>query len=122
MILALAVGLAAGLGAVTRYGVDQLIQRRTDGAFPWGTFAVNSSGSLLLGLVAGLAARNGLPAAATVTLSAGFAGGFSTLSTWAWETLALAETGSVLEAAANIVASFAVGLAAAAAGLALAHL
>ena len=58
----------------------------------------------------------------TITLSAGFAGGYTTLSTWAWETLALAETRSMLEAALNIVGSFAVGLAAAAAGFGVALL
>jgi CrcB protein len=53
-------------------------------------------------------------------LSAGFTGGYTTWSTWAWESLVLAEDGSLLEAGANIGASLAVGVLAAAAGLGLA--
>jgi CrcB protein len=117
-----AVALASGAGAVCRYLLDQLVQRRSQRSFPWGTLAVNVSGSLLLGLVTGLALHHGLPAGPTVVLSAGFAGGYTTLSTWAWETLALAESGALLAAAANVLLSLAVGLAAAAAGLGLAGL
>jgi fluoride exporter len=121
-MLALAVALASGAGAVCRYLLDQVVQRRVRRAFPYGTFAVNISGSLLLGLVTGLALHHGLPVEPTVVLSAGFAGGYTTLSTWAWETLALAESGALLAATANAVLSLAVGLAATAAGLGLALL
>jgi CrcB protein len=55
-------------------------------------------------------------------IGTGLAGGYTTLSTWAWESLTLAEAGDVLEAAMNIVGSFAAGLAIAAAGLALTQL
>lgn len=121
-MLTFAVALAAGVGAVCRFVVDQLVQHRTSGEFPWGTGLVNVTGSLLLGLVAGLAVHHGLPATPTVVLGAGFAGGYTTLSTWAWETLALAGEREVLAAAVNVVGSLAAGLAAAAAGLGLALL
>ena len=52
-MLPLWVALAAGAGAVTRYVVDQLVARRLGAQFPWGTLVVNTSGSFLLGLVAG---------------------------------------------------------------------
>lgn len=120
MMLAIAVGLAAGLGATGRYLLDQLIQGWHDSVFPWGTFAINITGSLLLGLVTGLALHHGLARRPTVVLSAGFTGGYTTWSTWAWESLVLAEDGSLLEAGANIGASLAVGVLAAAAGLGLA--
>ena len=122
MILALAIGGAAALGAVCRYLVDQVIQHRHDQVFPWGTFVVNVSGSLLLGLTIGLAAHHGLPAVPTAVAGAGFLGGYTTWSTYLWETLALAETGAVGQAALNLVGSLGVGLAAAAAGLGLALL
>lgn len=122
MILALAVGLAAAVGALARYLLDQFVSSRSDSAFPWGTFTVNVTGSLVLGLVTGLVLAGGLGAGPAVVLSAGLAGGYTTWSTWTWETLALAEAGALLEAAANVVGSVAVGLVAAAAGFALASL
>lgn len=121
-MVTLAVALAAGVGAVARYVLDQLVQHRTSSEFPAGTLLVNLTGSLLLGVVVGLALHHGLPATPTVVTGVGFAGGYTTLSTWAWESLALSESGALAEAAANIVGSFAAGLAAAAAGLGLALL
>lgn len=122
MTLAIVVGLVAGLGAVARYVADQVIQHQHDLVFPFGTLAVNVVGSLLLGLVTGLGVHHGLPAGLTVVLSAGFCSGFTTWSTYAYESLALAEAGALLEALGNIVGSLAAGLAAAAAGFGLALL
>jgi CrcB protein len=121
-MLTLAVALAAAGGSVLRYVVDQLVQDRTRGDFPYGTLLINVSGSFVLGVVVGMAAHHGLDATATIVIGTGFAGGFTTLSTWAWETLALAEAGELLEASVNVIGSMAAGLAAAAAGLALAML
>ena len=120
MILALAIGFAAALGALARYVLDQVVHVRRDSVFAWGTFTANVTGSLLLGLVTGLALHHGLPTAPAVVLSAGFAGGYTTWSTWAWETLALTETGALLEASLNVVGSLVAGLVAAAVGLGLA--
>ncbi|PZS33815.1 MAG: fluoride efflux transporter CrcB [Pseudonocardiales bacterium] len=122
MILTVVVGLVAGLGALTRYVIDEVIEHQHDTVFPIGTFTINITGSLLLGLVTGLAAHHGLPTGAAVVLSAGFCSGYTTWSTFAYETLALAETGALLEAAGNLAVSVGVGLAAAAAGFALALL
>jgi fluoride exporter len=121
-MLTLAVTVAAGLGAMARYLADQVVQHRTSGTFPAGTLLVNLSGSLLLGLVTGLALHHGLPTAPTVVVGVGFAGGYTTFSTLAWETLALAEAGATATAAANMLGSFVAGLAVAAAGLGLALL
>jgi CrcB protein len=121
-MLTLAVAVAAASGAVLRYVVDQLVQHRTRGDFPYGTLLINVSGSFVLGLVVGLSAHHGLGATPTIVIGAGFAGGFTTLSTWAWESVALAEGGELLEASVNIVGSVVAGLVAAAAGLAMALL
>ena len=118
-MITLAVALAAGVGAVARYVLDQVVQHRTGSAFPYGTLLVNASGSLLLGLVTGLSIRHDLPSTTALVVGVGFAGGYTTLSTWAWESLALAETGKLLQATANVLGSFAVGLVAAGAGLGL---
>lgn len=111
-MLTVTVTLAAGLGAVCRYLVDRVVSHER---FPWSTLLINVGGSFLLGLLAGAAGHDLLAVA-----GAGFAGGFTTLSTWAWETLLLAEQGRARAALANVALSFGAGLLAAAAGLALA--
>ena len=118
-MVALLVALAAGVGSVARYVVDQFVQQRLRGAFPVGTLAVNLSGSMLAGFLAGLALHHGLAARPSAVLAVGFAGGYTTFSTLVWESLALGEVGARGEAVANVVGSFALGLAAAAAGLGL---
>lgn len=102
-----------------RYVTDQVVTHRTGGQFSYGTLLINLTGSLLLGLVAGVSTQHGLPGTAALVIGTDFAGGYTTLSTWALETLSLAETGELLAASLNIVVSFALGLAAAAVGLAL---
>lgn len=121
-MLALTVALAAGAGAALRYVVDQLVRGTHVLDFPFGTLAVNATGSLLLGLVTGLSLHHGLDGDLTVVLSAGFAGGYTTLSTWAWESVALLENGALLSSLLNAVGTVTLCLAAAALGLGLAAL
>ena len=120
MWLAFAVAAVAGLGAVARYAADQVISHRHDSVFPWGTFIINVSGSFLLGLTTGLAAHHGLSATAAAIIGSGFCAGFTTFSTWMWETIALSETGALLEATANVAGTLGFGLLAAGAGFWLA--
>ena len=122
MALAILVSIAAAAGAGARYSLDILIQRRHVSGLPWGTFAINMSGSLLLGLVTGLSLHHGLGSDAAAVLEVGLLGGYTTWSTFTWETFALAEQGRYGAAAANVVGSLTVGAAAAAAGLGLALL
>lgn len=122
MWLAFAVAVVAGAGAVCRYIADQVISHRRDSVFPLGTFAINVVGSFVLGLVTGLATHHGLSATAATIIGSGFCAGFTTFSTWMWETVALAETDAALEASVNAVASLVVGLAAAGLGLWLGQL
>ena len=121
-MLTLAVAVAAGLGAVARYLLDRAVQRRTSTRFPIGTLVVNVTGSFLLGLAVGLTSHHGLSTSVGTVVGAGFAGGYTTLSTWAWESLALAETEAGVQAFTNVVGSLALGLLAGAAGLGLALL
>jgi CrcB protein len=87
--------------------------------FPWGTFAINVSGSFLLGVLTGAALYHGLGPLPKTALGTGFCGAYTTFSTFSYETVRLVEEGSVLAASANMVASVVVGLVAAAAGIAL---
>jgi len=110
---------AAALGAPARYLLDGLVQDHTAGAFPWGTFVVNVTGCLVLGLLTGFGLYHGLGAGTRTVLGTGGMGAYTTFSTLTFETVRLAEEGAVDEAVRNAVASFVVGLAAATVGLAL---
>lgn len=121
MILVL-VMVAAAVGAPLRYVVDQTVQHHWPGAFPAGTLAVNLSGSFVLGLLTGLAAHHGLAPQELSVFGTGLLGGYTTFSTFSYETVRLLEDGAAAEAALNVAGSVALGLAAAGAGLGLALL
>jgi fluoride exporter len=111
--------VAAGIGATSRYLLDGWVQDRTSGAFPWGTFTVNVSGCVLLGMLTGLGLYHDLDATTGTVLGTGGLGAYTTFSTFTFETIRLAEEGALDEAFRNAAASVLVGLAAASAGLAL---
>jgi fluoride exporter len=122
VILALGVGLGASLGAVLRYLLDQTVNRRHGTVFPAGTWLINITGSFVLGLLVGLSLHHGLPTQAVAVVGTGVCGGYTTFSTFSYESIRLTEEGSGLVALGNILGSLAAGLAAAALGLALALL
>jgi CrcB protein len=98
---------------VTRYVVDGWIAARASGAFPWGTLAVNLSGSVVLGLLFALAVeRDVLPAGIRAPVMIGFIGAYTTFSTLMLESWRLVEDGAIGLAAANVVGSSLCGLAA----------
>ena len=111
--------IAAAIGAPARYLLDGWVQDRTRGAFPWGTFTVNVSGCFLLGVLTGLGLYHDLDATTRTVLGTGGLGAYTTFSTFTFETVRLGEEGAVDEAFRYAAASVVVGLAAAAAGLAL---
>ena len=120
MPVSLAVVLGGALGALARYGVDGLIERRTFSVFPWSTFAINVSGCFVAGaVVAALVDRHHLPPALRIGLVVGFLGAYTTFSTFAQETVDLAKTHEYALALANAIASVTVGLAAVLAGTAV---
>jgi CrcB protein len=112
----LLVALGAALGAPSRWWLDRWVQQRITGVFPWGTLAVNVSGSFLLGVLLGAAADGHAGQGSVALLGVGYCGGYTTFSTVGFEVTRLVEDGSYLEAALDAVTSMAVGLAAAFAG------
>ena len=110
-----AVLLVGGVGAVGRFVVDSLIERRNSSEFPFGTSAINVGGSLVLGVLTGASV------APTALLVAGTAliGSFTTFSTWLFETERLLEDDELALAALNVGVGILAGLAAAAAGYAI---
>ena len=110
------VALLGGVGAAARFLVDGAISERVSSALPWGTLAVNVSGSAALGALVGASLHgDALTLAGTATI-----GSYTTFSTWMFETHRLAEQGQRRAAALNVVVSLAAGLAAAAIARALA--
>jgi len=81
----LLVFLGGGLGSTLRYGLGKYLNSAATG-FPYGTFAVNITGSILLGIILGIAAKNDSISQNTMLLIAtGFCGGFTTFSAFAYE-------------------------------------
>jgi fluoride exporter len=117
--LFLIVAVGGFVGAPARYLLDRAVTGRISSDLPWGTYVINVSGSLLLGLLTGLALHGHLPPIDKALLGTGFCGAYTTFSTFSFETLRLLEDGRVLEAIGNVGASVAIGLGAAAGGLAI---
>jgi len=90
----LLVGTGGFLGSVSRFLASRLIQTNLQSAFPFGTFFVNITGCLLIGLIYGFSDRSSLLTPGwKMFLAAGFCGGFTTFSTFANENLALLRDG-----------------------------
>ncbi|MEU6576805.1 fluoride efflux transporter CrcB [Streptomyces sp. NPDC046805] len=111
----------AVVGAPLRYLTDRAVQARHDSVFPWGTFVVNVTGSLILGLLTGAVSAGAASPHLQLLLGTGLCGALTTYSTFSYETLRLTETGAGLYAAANVVASVTAGLGAAFAGASIAE-
>jgi CrcB protein len=105
-LVLLGVGAVGGLGAIARFLLDGAVARRLGRAFPYGTLAVNLSGALALGVLAGAALRGDGYELAGV----GFLGAFTTFSTWMFESQRLAEDGRLRAGAINVALSLAAGL------------
>ena len=119
--LLICLGGAFGTGA--RYGVQILAVRWMGSSFPYGTLAVNVLGSILIGLVNEVAFTTSLiPPTVRVMLTIGVMGGFTTYSSFSFETLELAKDGAWLGAGVNVLLNTAVCLAGCGLGIALGRL
>ena len=113
----LLVAVGGLIGSVARYLVAGWVQNLNGSEFPLGTLAVNVSGSFVLGLVMTLSLERGMISADTrILLGTGFCGGFTTMSTFSYETMALLQYSSPAAAVSNIGLSLATCLAAVWAG------
>jgi fluoride exporter len=111
--------LAGAAGAIARYLADVAIQSRGDGEYPWGTFWVNVSGCLLLGLIWGWVDHHEGGGTFQTIAGTGFCGAYTTFSTFSLESVRLIENGRYGTAARYALTSVVVGGAAAAIGLAI---
>lgn len=119
-VWAVAVGAAAG--GVARYYLGSMIQQRFGFGFPWGTLCINVSGSLLLGVFVRYAiATPAMSLELRALLTTGFCGGYTTFSTYSFETAMLLEEGRYERAALYAFGSVLLALAATACGFVLAR-
>lgn len=101
--------IGGGFGSVLRYILGKYLNNSETG-IPYGTFAANILGSLLIGIILGLAARNNtLNQNQTLLLATGFCGGFTTFSTFAYENHIFLKSGDFTSFAIYTVTSFTVG-------------
>lgn len=115
------IGLGGGLGAILRYLLGGLVQHWTNSAsFPYGTLAVNILGCFMIGLLGHLGeARGAFSPEGRLLVFTGILGGFTTFSSFGFETLGLARAGLGAAALGNVAANMLLSLAAVWAGRAL---
>ncbi len=106
------IGLVGGFGALLRFFVDGLVAAQDGRDFPLGTFVVNLSGAVVLGLLVGV----GVGGDDLVLVGTATIGSYTTFSTWMLESQRLVEDGELTVAVANLVLSLIVGLGALAVG------
>ena len=118
LLRALIVGLGGFVGSALRFLVGGWVHRALPGtSFPVGTFTVNLIGCLVIGLLGGLIdTRQALGPSGRLFLMIGLLGGFTTFSSFSYETFALAQDAEWLRAAANVGLQVVLGLGAAWAG------
>ncbi|NUO63880.1 MAG: fluoride efflux transporter CrcB [Gemmatimonadaceae bacterium] len=119
--LFLYVALGSAAGGVSRFALATLVQSRVATPFPWGTLLVNVTGSLILGFVLRYALQTpAISPEVRALLTTGFCGGYTTFSTFSYETATLIEEGGYQRAVLYVLASVLVSLAAIFLGLAAA--
>ncbi|HEV7730529.1 MAG TPA: fluoride efflux transporter CrcB [Candidatus Binatia bacterium] len=111
------VAFGGAFGAVTRVLVGTAVTERLGVLLPYGTFVINATGCLLIGVIMGGIQTQVLPAGLRPALVVGFLGGYTTFSAFGFETLVLLEEGHLLLAVVYVLASVLVGLGAVALGL-----
>jgi fluoride exporter len=116
----LLVGIGGFVGSVTRYLVAVLFSSQISSVFPFATLTVNVLGCFLIGILFALSDRgNVLSPEWRILLTTGFCGGFTTFSTFSYESLRLMQDGEYLYLAAYVFISVFVGLTATYLGIAL---
>jgi CrcB protein len=102
---AFAVALGGGVGALARYAVEGVIAQRQSSPFPLSTLVVNVLGSTALGALTGALGAGRIDDTVLAWAGTGFLGGFTTFSTFTYETVRLIEDGAWRYAAWNLALS-----------------
>jgi len=116
------IALFGAIGTLARYGLQGVVQIRMGSMFPYGTLLINLSGCFLLGLIGQLTLNRMLISSdLRIAIAVGFFGGYTTFSSFGWETAKMLEDGEWLRAATYVAASVFAGLLLSVAGIHLAN-
>ena len=116
------IALFGAIGTLARYGLQGVVQHRMGGGFPYGTLLINLSGCLLLGFIGQITLNRMLVSAdLRIAIAVGFFGGFTTFSSFGWETAKMLEEGAWLRATTYVGTSVIAGLLLSIAGIRLAN-
>jgi CrcB protein len=116
------IAIFGAVGTLLRYGIQGLVQVGTGGTFPWGTLLINLTGCFLLGLIGQITLnRMMISPDWRVAITVGFFGGYTTFSSFGWETAKMLEGGEWLPATGYVAASVVIGLLLSVAGIRLAN-
>lgn len=106
----LLVAAGGAIGAALRYLAGAWLAALLGPGFPWGTFFVNVTGSFLIGMILVLVEGGALPAGARLFLAVGIMGGYTTFSTYSYETLGLITDGELAKAFVYVFGQVFLGL------------
>jgi CrcB protein len=116
------IAVFGAIGTLARYGLQGLVQVRIFGTFPFGTLLVNLTGCFLLGLIGQFTLNRVVISPDWRTaIAVGFFGGYTTFSSFGWESAKMLEDGEWLRATTYVAASVVVGLVLSFAGIRLAN-
>jgi len=106
VLLSLYVAIGSAVGGVARWVIGNWIQLRSGAGFPFGTLAVNTTGALLLGIIVRVAiGTQSMGPEMRLLLATGFCGGYTTFSTFSYETAVMLEQGEYGRATTYVLAS-----------------
>ena len=118
MMLYLYIAVFGAIGSLARFGLQGAVQRAAGAGFPWGTFLVNVTGSFLVGFIARFGTSSTVISPdLRAGLLVGLCGGYTTFSTFSFETVRLIQDGAWARATVYAAGSVLLGLAAAVAGM-----
>ena len=114
----LLIAMFGAIGTLARYGLQGAIQVRSGSTFPWGTLLINLTGCFFLGLIGQYTLnRMVISPEWRIAIAVGFFGGYTTFSSFGWETAKMMESGEWLRATTYVAASVVIGLLLSAAGI-----
>ncbi|HTZ47593.1 MAG TPA: fluoride efflux transporter CrcB [Verrucomicrobiae bacterium] len=116
------IALFGAIGTLTRFGLQGIVQIKMGSTFPYGTLLINLTGCFFLGLVGQFTLnRVIMPAEWRLAIAVGFFGGYTTFSSFGWESAKMFEAGEWLRASTYVAASVVLGLLLSVAGIRVAN-